>query len=172
MTRAFFLPREVEYAIRAFGAHSDDLELYLLERCRPVQSTGCWEWAGSRFRNGYGIARVGGCDEYAHRLSYQLYNGPLTASKPIACHRCDNPPCVNPEHLFAGSYKDNMRDAVEKGRMWWQKPETIARTRERVSRIFELRAAGMLQREIAAELGTHQAEISRVLATHAKEFAA
>jgi len=78
----------------------------------------CWLWTGSCGRNGYGhIGRAGheGGWELAHRLSWVLHNGEIPAESHVL-HRCDNPPCVRPDHLFLGTHKDNMRDMVAKGR--------------------------------------------------------
>ena len=70
----------------------------------------CWPWAlASR---GYGVLRGAG----AHRLSWAAVNGPIPSGLMI-CHHCDNPPCVNPRHLYAGTAKDNMRDAKQRGRL-------------------------------------------------------
>ena len=77
----------------------------------------CWLWIGG-LRNGYGIINEGGKfgnAKYAHRISWQIHNGVIPDGMDIL-HRCDNPPCVNPKHLFVGTHQDNMRDAKIKGR--------------------------------------------------------
>lgn len=74
----------------------------------------CWEWKA--FRNkGYGKFTYNGRMYLAHRLSWILTNGPIPDGLGVL-HSCDNPPCVNPDHLFLGTQLDNMRDASNKGR--------------------------------------------------------
>lgn len=81
----------------------------------PDIQTGCWIWKGSS-RNGYGQFRgKGSIMEQAHRVSYKLYKGPIPPGF-LVLHKCDNPPCVNPAHLFLGTQKHNMEDMIKKGR--------------------------------------------------------
>lgn len=77
--------------------------------------TGCWEWTGNRNDEGYGRLWLDGRRVYAHRRSWELFMGPIPPGLCVL-HRCDNPPCCNPEHLFIGTKGDNMRDAMSKGR--------------------------------------------------------
>lgn len=81
-----------------------------------VSKDGCWNWLRSTNGRGYGRMRFGGVACSAHRVSFQLRAGkPIPKDRKI-CHRCDNPRCVNPSHLFSGSQKDNMRDMFRKRR--------------------------------------------------------
>lgn len=75
----------------------------------------CWPWTGSRTRTGYGKCSVDGRHVAAHRLAWQLTNGPIPDGLHVL-HRCDNPPCCNPGHLFLGTHTDNVRDMLAKGR--------------------------------------------------------
>lgn len=81
-----------------------------------VTPEGCHEWRGARRAGGYGAVSVAVRQtDYAHRVAWQLAFGPIPDGM-FVCHRCDNPPCCNPEHLFLGTNADNMRDMVAKGR--------------------------------------------------------
>jgi hypothetical protein len=77
----------------------------------------CWEWNGCTKPFGYGFIsrRPSGNSELAHRVSWELANGPIPDGLYVL-HRCDNPPCVNPNHLFLGDYGDNARDRAAKKR--------------------------------------------------------
>lgn len=86
----------------------------------------CWPWiASAKTSGGYGqffaLAVRGGRNVLAHRISYILHYGAVPSGRPLICHSCDNPPCINPAHLFAGTPRDNTRDSIQKGRWgWWR----------------------------------------------------
>lgn len=75
----------------------------------------CWHFCGSRNQFGYGRITFGGRMQVVHRLSYETFVGPIPAGLSVL-HHCDNPACINPEHLWLGTYSDNSRDCWRKGR--------------------------------------------------------
>ncbi len=75
----------------------------------------CWEWTGCRLKSGYGRIGFGGRLYLAHRISYEISYGKIPNSIQVN-HRCDNPSCVNPSHLYLGMQKDNVADMIRKGR--------------------------------------------------------
>lgn len=79
-------------------------------------NNGCWVWTGATAGRGYGKLFVDGKDIRAHRVSWLLHRGELPDAS-FVLHRCDNPPCVNPDHLFLGDQYDNMRDCASKRRI-------------------------------------------------------
>lgn len=75
----------------------------------------CWLWEASTFPNGYGQFLFEGKSHGAHRISFLMYSGIIPDGLQV-CHSCDNPPCVNPSHLFLGTNQDNCQDKKDKGR--------------------------------------------------------
>ena len=82
---------------------------------KVAKSDGCWIWTGTRDNKGYGCMRIQYRWHKAHRLSYAWFVG-LIPDGLLVCHKCDNPPCVNPDHFFIGTNQDNMDDMRAKGR--------------------------------------------------------
>jgi hypothetical protein len=121
----------------------------------PEAEGGCWVWTGGNREGDYGafgIMEGGKCKQVvASRYSWELHTGQRPPSDLFVCHICDNPPCVNPNHLFLGTTQDNTADRDQKGRGQRPKGELNAMalvTEDDVRRIRELYASGIPPRQI------------------------
>lgn len=85
-----------------------------LDKVYAEPNTGCWLWASSCDEHGYGRFSYRGKNRKAHRIAYRLFVGPIRGT--CVLHRCDNPACVNPHHLWRGTQEDNIADMDAKGR--------------------------------------------------------
>lgn len=131
------------------------------------KTSGCWEWVAATNGAGYGMVFAGKVKKLAHRVSWELCNGPIPRGKQVL-HLCDNPGCVNPEHLAIGTAKDNMRDMAGKGRA---RNRTASGTHNRQAKLSAAQAraireqylSGESQHELAIEFGVSRAAISHVV---------
>lgn len=119
----------------------------LLSRVKVTES-GCWEFQGNRHEWGYGKIKVRRFDARAHVISYKLFVGEVPEGLWVL-HKCDNPPCVNPSHLFLGTVKDNVEDMIHKGRNI--RGESHKNSKLTQNQVNEIRAARglVLQKDLA-----------------------
>lgn len=126
----------------------------------------CWLWRGPKTKHGYGQTYVYGHGKYqtAHRISYALHHsgGDMPGSDMFVCHTCDTPLCVNPAHLFLGTYADNNADRHRKGRdARGERSGGSKLTEEDVLRIREL-GGTMFGKDIAKMFGIKQSQVNKI----------
>lgn len=127
----------------------------------------CWEWTGSLKENGYGSFKSGSKAWNAHRFAYTFAYGEIPDGS-LVCHRCDNPSCVRPAHLFLGTARENTMDMVSKGR--WAKPPRLTGeshagaklSSAQVAKIREL-SSSVSGVELAKMFGVTPASVSRYI---------
>ena len=113
----------------------DTDEERLLKKPYRLTTTGCWEWQGGRDSWGYGALKAqNGTQVGAHRLAHEVWIGPIPEGLQVN-HHCDNPPCINPEHLYAGTPRENMQDRGVRLRQGSRKllPQDVVKIRELLS---------------------------------------
>lgn len=129
-----------------------------------VTDRGCWEWRGSRYPRGYGQFAAHGRNGYAHRFAYEHFHAVAPGESKV-CHSCDNPPCVNPSHLFLGSTQDNSDDMRRKLREASGERAGQCKLSDRqVDEIRRRYAVGdVRQAVLAEEFGTTQSNVSLIV---------
>ena len=134
---------------------------------KVVKSLGCWEYIGNIKEGKYGTIGVGGKynnkNVYAHRLSFFLSNGFLPDDLSV-CHKCDNPKCVNPDHLFLGTTQDNVNDMVKKGRQTFgsRNPRAIL-SDSKIIEIINLWNNNETIKDISLKFNTSRANVCTII---------
>lgn len=122
----------------------------------------CWVWTISRNHYGYGKLSIGTGWVRAHRYSYELHFGAIPDNLEV-CHKCDNPPCVRPGHLFIGTRQDNARDAAVKDRLQFGEHHWNAKlTASDVLTIRQRRVAGESLESIAKDYGIARQTVNKI----------
>ena len=147
----------------------------LVDRFRSIGWTvtpqGCWEWNGARNGRNYGQINSGDRTPsgfmkpiLAHRVAWEMENGPITGDLAV-CHKCDNPPCVNPGHLFLGTKHENNTDMARKRRTLNGERRPQAKlTDAEVDEIRERYAAGGIsQKDLGAQYGVSGSAVSAIV---------
>lgn len=132
---------------------------------RICKTETCWLWTGNKDTNGYGHLTINHKTCLSHRVSFELFKHPIPDGLWVL-HKCDNPSCVNPDHLFLGTPKDNTQDMIKKGRKALIVGEAHPFSKlkcDDVRNIRTLRSDGVSQSLIAKRYGVDQALISRIV---------
>lgn len=150
----------------------------LYERCRLNKKTGCLEWQGAVINRvdrsrAYGVLRFRGRNVLVHRLSWEVAYGPVPEGLNVL-HRCDNPRCFNPDHLFLGTQADNLADCIAKGRCSQGEGHYNSKLTEAdVVTIRRMKASGSSYKTLREMFGVSQGVVQRVVAgkswRHVKE---
>lgn len=126
------------------------------------RKSGCWEWCGRLNVNGYGFITRDYKQVRAHRYSWEIHNGPI-AGELCVLHKCDNPRCVNPEHLFLGTRRDNQHDMHSKGRNNQPCGERHFRARLTSAAVKEMRGLPMSHAQLAHKYGVSRATVAAAM---------
>jgi hypothetical protein len=126
-------------------------------------TNGCWIWQRARNNQGYGVLGLKGKIVLAHRFSYEKFKEHIPDGF-LVCHQCDNPACVNPDHLWLGTDKDNQQDGLRKGRgrrgiHRGEQNVTAKLTDRDVLTIRRRYAEGEIQEDIANDYGLHKTNV-------------
>lgn len=175
MVQAILAGRKIRRKLYVSGGSDRNAESHIANRLAngldSAEDGQCWEWMRTISNRGYGKLTVKGRGAYAHRLAFELGSGSSIPDGVDVCHRCDNPRCINPSHLFIGSRSDNMKDCFQKGRSSvlaiessfpGERNPSAKLTSSDVVVIRELLTAGITQAEIALRFGVSQAQISNI----------
>jgi hypothetical protein len=169
--RAVYLRKGLSTSCGCRGKlHLEKNRCRFFEKIGPPDSvTGCWPWIGPITRGGYGNAFFMGKIQRANRVSYMLHKGEIQSGYCV-CHKCDNPACVNPDHLFIGTAKDNIRDMHSKGRAPKSNPKAAGvnnvRSKlddDKVREIRALVAQGVSKAEVGRRYGVRDSHVCKIV---------
>jgi hypothetical protein len=128
------------------------------------EKTGCWLWMGGLTKQRYGHFRSNYTRYAAHRVSYEVFVGSVPDGM-FVCHKCDNPQCVNPDHLFAGTPQDNSQDmAAKKRHMFGEINGNAKLSEEQAKHILRLKGCGMSKQAIGDKFGVCRVTVAKIWA--------
>lgn len=178
------LPPNSKLTIKGIALTAADLAKFKGLAGEPGVPAECWPWTAGRNSLGYGVAYIGAphlkgrktMPVLATRLSWVLANRKDIPEGLMVCHHCDNPQCINPHHLYAGTAKDNVRDAISRGRMPQRakfiygpkaKGEASGKSKLTEAQVLDIKtryaAGGVLMKDLAAEFGVNKSTVTGVL---------
>lgn len=138
----------------------------VLDMSHYDDTAGCWEWDGSVRGDGYGDIRRGGPKILAHRLSWSAFHGEIPKDMCVL-HRCDNRSCVNPTHLFLGTYADNNADRAAKGRSadthGEKHPRSLLSNKDARRIVYLWSMGSMTQKTIGDLYGVSNSAVSKIV---------
>ena len=154
--------KEQAARLRSNGSLLVDAIQRLHTKSEPDLNTGCLLWAGSVNHSGYGLISVAGKLRLAHRFAYEVASGSIPAGL-MVCHKCDTPGCINPEHMFLGTARDNNRDRDAKGRSRAPMGERSATAVLTEQQVTEARLARLTPNEVAKRFDICQSGATQAL---------
>ena len=162
------------FRVHRFGPPRTPVEERFWDKVEVAGPDDCWEWTASTDPGGYGRISVGPDrgQTKAHRVSWSIAHGRPVPDGLVVCHRCDNPPCVNPAHLFVGTQAENLADMARKGRAA-SPPVTPKRGESNPQAVLDgqtvlaireaYAAGGVTQRELAVSFGVAASTVNRAI---------
>jgi hypothetical protein len=177
------LPAESKLSIKGIALTAADLAKFIAQAGEPKTAGECWPWTAGKNPAGYGVVYIGASHlkgrksmpVLATRLSWTFANRKTIAKGLLICHHCDNPQCINPHHLYAGTPKDNVHDAINRGRLNpydiaqcpKAKGEASGKSKLTEAQVVEIRAryaaGGIPMKDLAAEFSVCRHTILGVL---------
>jgi len=134
------------------------IEERFFEKISPEPNSGCWLWTATGTKQGYGLFCIKHTSVLAHRVSYELHHGKIPDGL-MVLHNCDNPSCVNPDHLRVGTNADNMRDKRERNRSSRLTRDKIPHAKMTADQVRYIRTSSSSEASMAREIGVSRSTI-------------
>ena len=144
-----------------FQSADDDRIKDRISKRVSITERGCWQWQGTANGGGYGLMCYQGKSQSAHRVSFMVFNGPIPEGLHVM-HICDNPGCVNPDHLLVGTAKENRADCKNKGRLNAKRGSENGFAKLTEEEVLEIRTSDIGPRELAKKFGLHEGSVCNI----------